>query len=235
MEETNSLQKTVRLAGLFWFLGAATASFGLVYIRPKLIVFADAAATANNIMDNEFLFRMGIVCSLLGQIFLVFFGLAAYRLFKGVDKTWARLFLTFVLMSSGIAIVNSLNNIAALVVLSRADYLNAFGQEQLNALMMIFLKLNNFGVGLAELFLSPYLFALGLLFIKSRFVPKILGVLLITSSCGFLINTFTKILIPQFYPVTFTQVAMLGGSLVLPATLWFLIKGVKEQPQRRRI
>ncbi len=227
-EEPNSLKKIAKLAGLFWLSGAVTASFSLVYIRPKVIVWADATATANNILANESLFRTGIASNLLGQIFLLFFGLTAYRLFKGFNKTWARLFLTFVLMSAVIAIVNSLNNIAALVVLSEADYLNAFGQEQLNALMMVFLILNNFGVGLTELFLSPYLFALGLLIIKSRFAPKILGILLIIGSFGFPINTFTKILVPQFYPAAFTQLAMFGGSLLLPTILWFLIKGVKE-------
>ena len=235
MEETNSLKRTARLAGLFWLLGATVASFGLVYVRPKLIVFADAAATANNILANESLFRLGIAGNLLGQIFLLFFGITAYRLFKQVDKTWTSVFLTFVLISAAIAIVNSLNNIAVLVVLSKVDYLNVFGQEQLNALMMIFLRLNNFGIGLAELFLSPYLFALGLLVIKSKFLPRLLGILPIIGSFGFLINTFTKILVPQFYPATFTQLAMFGGSLLLPTILWLLIKGIKEQPQMSEV
>lgn len=231
MEKVNSLKKTAKLAGLFWLLGAAIASFGVVYVRPKLIVFGDAAATANNILANESLFRLGIVSNLLGQIFLLFFGIMTFRLFKEFNKTWARLFLTFVLMSSAVAVINSLNNIAALVVLSKADYLNAFGQEQLNALMMLFLRVNNYGVGLAELFLAPYLFALGLLIVKSGFVPKILGILLFVGSLGFTVNTITKILVPQFYPATFTQLAMLGGSLLMPTILWFLIKGVKEHSQ----
>ena len=235
MEETNSLKRTARLAGLFWLLGATVASFGLVYVRPKLIVFADAAATANNILANESLFRLGIAGNLLGQIFLLFFGITAYRLFKQVDKTWTSVFLTFVLISAAIAIVNSLNNIAVLVVLSKVDYLNVFGQEQLNALMMIFLRLNNLGIGLAELFLSPYLFALGLLVIKSKFLPRLLGILPIIGSFGFLINIFTKILVPQFYPATFTQLAMFGGSLLLPTILWLLIKGIKEQPQMSEV
>lgn len=235
MEETDSLKKTARLAGLFWFSGAALASFGLVYVRPKLIVFADAAVTANNIAAHESLFRLGIAGNLLGQFFLIFFGLTAYRLFKEVDKNSARLFLTFVLMSAAISIVNSLNNIAAITVLSKADYLNAFGQAQLEGLMMLFLRVNNYGIGIAELFLAPCLCALGMLVIKSRFVPKILGIFLIAGSFGFLTNTFTKILVPQFYPAAFTQLAMLGGSLSLPTVLWFLIKGVKKQSQMSEI
>jgi hypothetical protein len=116
-------------------------------------------------------------------------------------------------MTVTIAVVNSLNTVGALVVLSKADYLEVFGQEQLNGLMMVFLRLNNSGIGLYELFFAPSLFAFGLLIIKSKYIPKILGILLMISAFGFPINTITKILIPQFYPATFTQFAMFCGAL----------------------
>jgi hypothetical protein len=85
-EEMNSLKKTTRLVGLFWFLNAVTTAFSLQYVRSNLIVFADAAATANNILANESLFRMGIVSNLLSQVFLFFFGLTVFRLFKVLVK-----------------------------------------------------------------------------------------------------------------------------------------------------
>ena len=229
-QEINSLKNTARLAGLLYLLQALTTGFSLGYVRANLIVAGDAAATANNIMANESLFRMAIVSNLFAQIFLFFFGLTIFRLFKGVNKTWATVFLTSVMMTVAVAVVNSLNNIAALIVLSKTDYLNVFGQEQLNAIMMLFLRLNNSGQGLLELFWTPYLFALGLLIIKSKYMPKILGMLLIIASFGFLINTFTKLLIPQFYPAIFTRLAMFCGALSgIPLMLWLLIKGVKEQ------
>ena len=192
----SSLKKTARLAGLLYLLCAVTTGFGVVYVRSKLIVFADAAATANNIQANESLFRIAVVSNLFSQLFLFFFGLTVFRLFKRVNKTWATVVLTSILISVAISVVNTLNRIAALVILSKADYLNAFQQEQLNAIMMIFLRLNNFGIGLAELFLGPYLFAFGFLIIRSRFIPRIFGILLTIGSFGFPINTFTKLLIP---------------------------------------
>lgn len=196
----------------------------------------DAAATANNIMANESLFRMAIVSNIFSQLFLLFFGLTIFRLFKGVDKTLAAVFLISILMTVAIAVVNSLNNIAALIVLGKADYLSVFGQEQLNAIMMLFLRLNNSGIGLLELFTALSLFCFGLLIIKSKYIPKILGILLIIASFGFPINTFTKLLIPQFYPAIFTRLAMFCGALGgIPIILWLLIKGVKEQPQISKV
>ena len=210
-------------------------AFSLAYVRAGLIVSGDAAATANNIMAHESLFRLAIVSNLLTQFFLLLFGLAVFRIFRTVNKTWATVFLISILMTVVIAVVNTLNNIAALVVLSKADYLNVFAQEQLNAMAMIFLRLNNFGQGLVELFWAPYLFAFGLLIIKSKYIPKILGVLLVISAVGFPVNTFTKILVPQFYPTIFFQIAQLSVAVgVFPITFWLLIKGVKEQPQMER-
>ena len=97
---------------------------------------------------------------------------------------------------------------------------------------MIFLRLaNSFGQGLLEIFWTPYYLSFGLLIIKSRFLPKIFGILLMIMSVGFAINIFTKFLIPHFYPAIFTQLAMSLGALGgIPTMLWLLIKGAKVRP-----
>lgn len=227
----NSTKNTARLAGLLWFLSAVTGGFGLIYVRSNVIVSGDAAATAGNIVASEFLFRAAIVSSLFSQVFMFFFGLTMYYLFKEVNKAMATVFLTSVMMSVAIAVVNALNNFGALLVLSQADYLKAFTPEQLNAMAMIFLRLNNSGQGLLEIFWTPLYFSFGLLIIKSRFLPKVLGILLMIMSVGYAINILTKFLIPQFYPAAFTRLAMTLGALGgIPTILWLLIKGAKVQP-----
>ncbi|HKQ99019.1 MAG TPA: DUF4386 domain-containing protein [Pyrinomonadaceae bacterium] len=230
----NSFGKTARLAGLLWLLSAATGVFGLFYVRSNLLVSGDAAATAANIVASEFLFRAAIVSSLLAQLFLFFFGLTLYRLLKEVDKTLARVFLASIMMTVVVAVVNALNNFGALLVLSQADYLKAFTPEQLNATAMIFLRLSNSGQGLLEIFWTPLYFSLGLLIVRSGFLPKILGILLMVMSVGYAINILTKFLAPQFYPTAFTRLAMTLGALGgIPTILWLLVKGAKEpQPAR---
>jgi hypothetical protein len=168
----NSSKNTARLAGFLWLLTAATAGFSLVYVRSKLIVFGDATATAGNIIAFESLFRAAIASSLLSQIFVISFGLTIFRLFKGANKTLATLFLTSLLVSAGVGVVNSLNNIGALVVLTNPDYLKAFQPEQINVLAMIFLRLNNFGIGLMEIFAALYMVSFGLLIITVAYVNK---------------------------------------------------------------
>lgn len=232
MREEMNFKKTARLAGLFWLLVAITAGFSLGYVRPRMIVTGDAAATANNIMANESLFRVAIASYIFSQIFSLFFGLTVFRLFRGVNKTWTNVALSSMLVSVAVAVINTVNNIAALLVLSKADYLNAFGQEQLNAMTMVFLRLNNAGLGFSELFFGLYLVSFALLIIRSEFIPKIFGILLIIGGLAFAVNTFTKLLLPQFYPATFTQLTMFANAIGgIPIIFWLLIKGVKEEQQ----
>jgi hypothetical protein len=228
----NSSKKTARLIGLLWFLSTATGSFGLLYLRSNVIVPGDAAATAGNLMASEFLFRAAIVSSLFSQVFLFFLGLTLFHLFKEADKRLATVLVAAVMISVAIAVVNTLNHFAALLVLSQADYLNVFNPEQLNAMAMIFLRLaNSTGQGLLEIFWAPYYFSFGLLIIRSRLLPKILGILLMVMGVGFAVNVLEKFLFPQFYPALFSQFAMLGGALGgIPTMLWLLIKGARVQP-----
>lgn len=233
MNSPYSLKKTSRLAGLLWFLSTVTGGFGLFYIRSYVIVPGDAAATAGNIMSSEFLFRAAVVSTLFSQIFLFFFGISLFHLFKEVNKRLATVLLASVMMTVGISVVNQLNNFGALLVLNQADFLKVFSPEQLNAMALFLLRqANSSGQGLLEIFWTPYYFSFGLLVIRSGFLPKIFGILLMAMGAGFAINILDKFLVPQFYPAAFTQLAMtLGGLGGLPTMLWLMIKGVKEQQQ----
>lgn len=89
---------------------------------------------------------------------------------------------------------------------------------------------NSSGQGLLEIFWTPYYFAFGLLIVKSRYLPRILGILLMIMSIGYALNVFEKFLIPQFHPLMFTRLAMTLGALGgIPTILWLLIKGVKVE------
>lgn len=226
--DLNSTKDTARLAGVVWLLAAISGGFGLFYAR-SMVVTGDAAATAANIVASESLFRVAIVGLLFSQLFMFCFGVTLFRLFKEVDRVLATVFFTSLMISLAMGVLNQFNHLGALLVLSQADYLKAFTQQQLNTIAMIFLRMSNYGQGLLEVFWIPYYFAFGLLIIKSKYLPKILGILMIIASVGFGANIFTKILNPQFHPVMFTRLAMsLGAVSGIPTIFWLLIKGANE-------
>jgi hypothetical protein len=231
-EKMNSPKRTTRLPGLLFLLAAVTGGFGLFYIRSYVIVPGDATATVANIRSSEFLFRAAIVSILVSQMFTLFFGLTLFHVFREVNKRLATVFLVSVLMTVGLAVVNTLHHFEALLILSQADYLKVFNPEQLNAMAMTSIRLaNSTGQALLEIFWTPYYFSFGLLVFKYRFLPKVLGILLMIMGVGYAINILDKFLIPQFHPVMFTRLAMSLGALGgIPTMLWLLIKGAKVQP-----
>jgi len=223
-----SLKKTAHIAGILFFLTAVTTIFSVLYVRSAMVDFKDAAATAQNILANEFLFRSGIAINLLCQVIHLFLGLMLYRLFAGVDRTLARVMLFSKIISLTIAVVFMMGSVAALLVLSNAEYLRVFTPEQLQALALLFLKVSNEGQGFLEIFWCPTNFALGMLIVKSRYIPRIIGILLMIGSCAFPINVAIHLLLPLYKnPYLFQTTVFMGAVGGLPTIFWLMIKGAK--------
>jgi uncharacterized protein DUF4386 len=217
-----------RVAGFLYLIANLFAPFTLLYLPSRLIVPGDAAATASNIMASESLLRLSIVLNLftvIGQIFLV---LALYQLLKVVNKNMASLMVIFSLAAVPIAMLNELNNLSVLLLLSGADYLKVFTTEQLQALVYLFLRLHSQGLNIAQIFWGLWLFPMGYLVFKSGFLPRILGVLLMIGCFGYVIQSFASFLGYNVSIILFTS----WGELLF--LLWLLIKGVNVEQWEKR-
>jgi hypothetical protein len=125
MEEImNSNKKTSRIAGFWYLLVAIFGSFNTMFVYPKLYVSGDAAATVNNILASERLFRLGVVSDLICTICFLFLADALYKLFKSVDKDLVRLMVIFIIASVPVAYLETLK-FAPILLLSSAGYLSA--------------------------------------------------------------------------------------------------------------
>jgi len=226
----NSTKKQARVAGLLYLLIGITAPIGLVYVPGALIVAGDATATANHIRASESLLRIGIASELFHQIVCIFLVLALYRLFKAVSEKHAALLVILGgLVSVPIVFLNVLNEIAALVLVRGADFLSVFETRQLDALALLFLRLHGQGLVVASIFWGLWLFPFGILVIRSGFIPRVLGVLMMMAGIGYLASSFTSLLLPRYaHPVG--QFAMVLEIGELPIIFWFLIWGAKAQP-----
>jgi hypothetical protein len=224
-----SIKKQARVAGLLYLLASIPAPFALIYVPSKLIVFGDATATANHVRASETLFRLGIASELIGFIIFIFVVLALYRLFKGVNEKHALAMAILLLISIPISLLNVLNEIAALVLVSGADFLSAFEKGQLDALAYLFLRLHGQGFVVAEIFWGLWLFPFGVLVIRSGFIPRFLGVLLFIAGSGYLASSFTSLVLPSYRDLV-DQFAGILQIAELPIIFWLLIWGAKDQP-----
>lgn len=217
-----------RFAGFLYTLLSIPGFFALIYVPGKLIVHANATATANNIAAHETLFRSGIVADLVCQACWIFVVLALYHLLKEVNRKQALLMATFALVGIPIAFLNELNAIAALILVRGADFLSVFDQPQRHALAMLFVNLHASGFEVAGIFWGLWLFPLGLLVYRSGFIPRIFGILLILHGCQYLANSFTSLLLPAFEHVVDRWTTPLGFGEVF-FMLWLLIMGAKPK------
>jgi hypothetical protein len=226
----NSIKKNAKIAGLLYLIMAVTGPVGLLYVPSRIIVGGDAAATADNIINSAMLFRIGILSNLICQISFVFLVLSLNHLFKGVNEKHSRLMVSLVIVAVPIAILNELTQIAALHLLSGAEYLKVFDPSQLNALALAFLNVHGQGVIIAGIFWGLWLFPFGYLVIKSGFIPKIFGVLLIIGCFSYLADSSVALLFPQ-YSDAVSKILMLPlGVGEISTILWLLIKGARELP-----
>lgn len=227
----NSPQKTARAAAvvflIIFFLGMSSELF----IRPGIIVPGDAAATVKNIAASEALFRLSIVSDLIRQGFLVVLPLILYKLLKPVNKTIATLMALFALVSVPISMLNELNHFAVLLLSTSAGDLTAFKADLLNALVMFFLDLRNYGTFIPQV-LSFWIVLLGYLVFKSGFVPRILGILLMLVGLCYTVLAVVFFLFPNFDATIFGLFAFLGEFCFY---LWLLIKGVNVREWEKRV
>ena len=155
-------KKTARLAGLIWLLMFIFGPIAQI-IRTKLFIIGDMEATAQNIMSNEFLFRLGFVSDLLMMVFFLLLPLVLYNLLTGVDKNLSILMVVFVMVSVPINMLNLLNEFSAFHVLSGAEYLNVLKAEQRIAQAMFSYDTYLQGYEIANVFFALWLVPLGLL------------------------------------------------------------------------
>jgi Domain of unknown function (DUF4386) len=225
----NPTRKQARIAGLWYLLLGITAPIGLVYVPAKLIVSGNATATADHLRASESLLRIGIGSELFHQVIGIFLVLALYRLFKAVNQKHAVLMVIFSLLGLPIIFLNVLNEIAALVLVSGADFLSVFDKRQLDALAYLFVRLHSQGITVASIFWGLWLFPFGMLVIRSGFIPRFLGVLLFIAGFAYLAESFTTLVLTRYAPFV-GKFAMILMAAELPIMFWLLIWGAKTKP-----
>ena len=113
MQPTN---KTARLAAVLYLASGLLAPFSLLYVPGKLIVRGNAAATAQNIVQHETLFRVAILFDLFSTIVLIFLAMVLYRLLNNVNRMQASLMVILVLVSIPVSLFSIISEFAALIV-----------------------------------------------------------------------------------------------------------------------
>ncbi|MGG0188308.1 DUF4386 domain-containing protein [Bacillus rhizoplanae] len=230
VKERSDQRKYALTAGTSLIIMALVSFFSYGFVHAILVVKGDASATFHNIMASNTLFKaeiFGWVIILISDIVVAW---AFYIFLKPIHQNlsllgaWLRLTYVAIL---GIAI---LNLIFALLLTKHADYLSLFKTDQLQAQMMLFLDAFESIWSIGLIIFGGHLMVVGYLAFKSDSIPKVISILLLLASIGYIVIHLCNTFLPEYDGVISILnfvfiVPMIAGELGFG--IWLLFKGGK--------
>ena len=226
-------ERLARLAGAVYVSLGLAAAFGF-YHAP--LVQGDLSAIAHRLTQSDVRFRIGVVSDVLSTALSVPLALLLYQLLKPVHKIQALWMALLLVAAMPISFVVALNYVAAQRLLTGAAEVAALTAAQRNALGMLFLRLHTHGVLAVEIFWGLWLVPFGLLVMKSRFLPRVLGILLVIAGGAYVAHSVISLLLDGPRIVLYERATMLARAAgEFPIMLWLLIKGADARAPRPRM
>jgi hypothetical protein len=214
-----------RVAGVFYLLTTLTRMFVEIFVRNRLVVSNDAVATATNILAHESLWWWGFAADMMAFASYVALTALLYELLKPANRSLSLVAAFFSLVASVVQAISSLFHLAPLLLFRGAPYLSVFTKEQLQALALVFLRLRAaayHSIGLV--FFGLYCLLLGILILRSTFLPRVLGVLMVLAGLSYVLF-LSPPLVGSLQPYILIFPAV--GQISL--TLWLIAIGVNVQ------
>ena len=213
-----------RITGVLYLLTILTGIFAQGFVSERLVVDGDAAATAANILAHKSLFQLGYAVYLIEMACNIAMTALFYDLLKPAGRSVSLLAAFLGFAGCVIKTFSRVFFITPLFVLGGAHYLSVFSAEQLQALALLFLKVNDRGAAMALVFFGFYALLTGYLIIRSTFLPRILGALGMFGGLGWL--SFLYLPLGHLLFPYVVALALLGAGALI---VWLLVFGVNEQ------
>jgi len=221
----DSVSKIARTAGVFYLLYLITSFIANLFGK---FVFVEAPVTVNHIMTHALQFRVGFVINLFSVVLFLLAAWALCVLLKPVNKDVALLFLLFNAAGFAIWLFSSLCLFGSLVILNGSETIQGFKPDQLQALAVFFVSLYKNGVYIAQVPYGVWLFPLGYLVLKSGFLPRIFGMLLIADGVCQFIYVCQRLIFPELGIIAYPCL-VISFIAEVSLALWLSIKAVKPQ------
>ena len=218
-----------RIGGVLYLYIIVAGIFVELFVRGKLIVSGDAAATASNIMANETRWRVAFSAEVLWLACAVALTMIFYVLMRVVNRNIALMGAFFALMSIAIEGMSTLLHFAPLLILGGGSYLNVFNAQQLQALALLSVSLFERAFGISLVFFGFEELCRGYLMFRSGFFPRFLGVLVIISGLSYLTNSFTLFLSPSLAELIFPVFVVSAGVPEMILALWLTVVGLNVE------
>jgi hypothetical protein len=195
-------------------------------VSERLISFRDPVRTASNILANEILYRAGFTLYMIEMAAQITTTVLLFHLLKPVNRQIAMLAVVFGLVGCTIKIFSRVFFLVPLFLLEQGK-LGALTADQVSAVSLAFLNVNDRGAGVALGFFGLEAVLEGWLTLRSTFLPRWLGALMILSGAGWLM-----FLTPSLGYDLFNMIAIVALVVSIATIARLLIKGVDDDRWR---
>jgi len=216
-------QFTARMAGALWL--AVIAVSVLDVVTSSIIVSGDAAATARNILNSEFRFRVSVLAEFVGGALYIGVTVLLYRLLKPVSRNLSLFAACCGAIGISVGAALTVRDLGV-VALLRSAQVPSPDAAQINAIALSSIRMFGLGFTVAMVYFGFQCATVGYLIARSGFMPRAVGILLAIGGSFYILSSFATFL---SLPIAATlskiviPVAFLGeGS----TTLWLLFRGV---------
>ncbi|SNT64078.1 protein of unknown function [Asanoa hainanensis] len=222
----HALTRTARLAGLCYLGNAITGMLGLLLVRPRLFA-DDPQTTLANLVAHESLARAGVALELGMVVTQTLAAVWFYRLFRSVSSFAASGIAAFGLVSATVGLVS-----AAVLATAVGVSGDPVGDGAANVQLLHLVSESLWGVG--AVFFGLWLLPMGWCVLRSGWMPRILGWVLVTGGVGYVLSAFVRYLAPDApavaealtYPAAVGELWMVG---------YLLVRGVRQQPKTQTV
>jgi hypothetical protein len=196
--------------------------------RGSLVVPGDAAATARAIADNEALWRWGLAVHLLYLTPALVVNVIVSHLFSAASPLLARLALAAAVAG---VVVEAASLVSLFLPLALAEEPGAFAglaEAQRWALTYLAIRLFSVGFGFALVFFAGFCVLVGVLIVRSRLVPRVLGIMMIVAGACYIVNTVALILSPALLRAINPTILLPILVAELSLAVWLSVKGIRR-------
>jgi hypothetical protein len=231
MIEKNTLtsRQLAKIAGISLIIMFAAAMLAEFYAHQTLIVPGNATQTAQNILNNRLDFCIGIVGFIIVLICDLVVAWALYFFLKPINAhvsllaAWIRLVYTAIF---AMAVFYMLMGYRVLIHYPAQPGAIANHQQA-----MVFFNLFGDVWAFGLIFFGCHLGVVGYLIVKSRFIPRFLGAILLLAAVAYLADNFSKLMMPGYEAYASVFVAIVAVTAItgeVGLAVWLLYRGGKQ-------
>ena len=216
-------QRYARWIGILYVISLVAGGWGESHVPNTLLIANDLAGTAHRMANSVGIFRSSFAAYLVEAACDITLNVLLYALLRPVSRTLSLLAVCFGLMGTATFAAGEMLYFAAALPAVDTDVARVISPEAKATLTYLCLTIYGYGFGIFAMFYGVAAAVRGYLILRSRYLPRALGALVILGGASFIAENFLIVVTPRYHlPYVVAPMILAMASLML----WLLIKGV---------